>query len=118
LNQRPFLTAPAIALVARLAYNKPYEVRRMGPYLASRAPKEPLHVSYSWAARLGGWAHLTIETSDATPQPIAPGSEEEFITEHYWGYTRQRDGGTIEYRVEDPSWRVWQSERASVTGDV
>jgi hypothetical protein len=36
------------------------------------------------------------------PEEAAPGSEEEFITEHYWGYTRQRDGGTIEYRVEHP----------------
>jgi len=29
-----------------------------------------------------------------------PGSEEEFITEHYWGYSRSRGGGTVEYRVE------------------
>ena len=109
---------PTIALVAKLAYNEPYETRRMGHYLAARAPKEPLHVSYSWAPRLGGWGHITIATTEAIPQPIVPGSAEEFITEHYWGYTRQRDGGTIEYRVEHPSWRVWQSERATVTGDV
>ncbi len=109
---------PAIALVARLAYNEPYETRRMGHYLAPRAPRDPLHVSYSWAPRSGGWAHMTLATTGAIPQAIAPGSEEEFITEHYWGYTRQRDGGTIEYRVEHPSWRVWQSARATVTGDV
>ena len=109
---------PAIAAVARLAYNEPYETRRMGHYLAPRAPKDPLYVSYSWAPRLGGWGHITIATTEAVPQPIVAGSEEEFITEHYWGYTRQRDGGTIEYRVEHPSWRVWQSERAAVTGDV
>src|SRR5690348_12029162 len=109
---------PAIAVVARLAYNEPYETRRMGHYLAARAPKEPLHVSYSWAPRLGGWGHITIATTEALPQPIVPGSAEEFITEHYWGYTRQRDGGTIEYRVGHPSWRVWQGERATVTGDV
>ena len=109
---------PAIALVARLAYNEPYETRRMGHYIAPRAPKEPLYVSYSWAPRLGGWGHVTIQTTEAVPQPIVPGSEEEFITEHYWGYTRQRDGGTVEYRVEHPSWRVWQSAKATVTGDV
>ena len=109
---------PAIALVARLAYNEPYETRRMGHYLAARAPEDPVHVSYSWAPRLGGWGHVTIATTEAAPQPIVPGSEEEFITEHYWGYTRQRDGGTVEYRVEHPSWRVWQSAKATVTGDV
>ncbi len=109
---------PAIALVARLAYNEPYETRRMGHYHAPRAPKEPLYVSYSWAPRLGGWGHVTLQTTEAIPQPIVPGSAEEFITEHHWGYTRQRDGGTIEYRVEHLSWRVWQSERATVTGDI
>jgi hypothetical protein len=49
---------------------------------------------------------------------VTPGSDEEFITEHYWGYTRQRDGGTVEYQVEHPGWRVWQSERAAVTGNL
>lgn len=72
---------PAIALVARLAYNEPYETRRMGHYIAPRAAKEPLYVSYSWAPRLGGWGHVTIQTTEAVPQPIVPGSEEEFITE-------------------------------------
>ena len=108
----------AITAVANLAYNERYETRRMGHYLAPRAPKDPLYVSYSWAPRLGGWGHITITTTGAIPQPVVPGSAEEFITEHYWGYTRQRDGGTVEYRVEHPSWRVWQSERATVTGDV
>ena len=106
----------AIALVARLAYNEPYVIRRMGSYVAPRAPKDPLHVSYSWAPPLGGWAHVTVETTDPLPQPIAPGSHEEYITEHFWGYTRQRDGGTIEYQVEHPGWRVWQTARATVTG--
>jgi hypothetical protein len=34
------------------------------------------------------------------------GSHEEFIAEHYWGYTAQRDASTVEYRVTHPSWRV------------
>ena len=29
--------------------------------------------------------------------PLAAGSHEEFIAEHYWGYCTPRDGGTIEY---------------------
>jgi hypothetical protein len=46
------------------------------------------------------------------------GSEEEFITEHYWGYTRQRDGGTIEYRVEHPRWNVWTAVDSRLEGDI
>ena len=106
----------AIALVARLGYNEPYVTRRMRSYVAKRAPTEPLHVSYAWAPPLGGWAHVTVDTAEAQPKPIEPGSHEEYITEHFWGYTRQRDGGTIEYHVEHPSWRVWQVARATVTG--
>ncbi len=48
------------------------------------------------------WHSLAVE-ANPTPQPIAPGSEEEFITEHYWGYTkRTRAGAGIhsEYGVQ------------------
>ena len=50
--------------------------------------------------------------------PAPAGSEAEFITEHYWGYTRQRDGGTLEYQVEHPRWRVWTAPEASFAGDA
>jgi hypothetical protein len=48
----------------------------------------------------------------------ATGTEAQFITEHYWGYTRQRDGSTIEYEVRHPSWRVWAGEGAELRVDV
>ena len=46
------------------------------------------------------------------------GEEAQFITEHYWGYTRQRDGSTIEYEVRHPSWRVWSAEHADLRVEV
>lgn len=49
--------------------------------------------------------------------PLVSGSYEEFITEHFWGYTKQRDGSTIEYRVEHPRWSVWPVADTQVTGD-
>src|SRR5687768_11949103 len=48
--------------------------------------------------------------------PLVPGSEAEFITEHYWGYTRQRDGGTLEYEVAHPPWAVWTATSARFEG--
>ena len=45
-----------------------------------------------------------------------PGSEAAFITEHYWGYTRQRDGGTLEYEVVHPSWALWTLDEAAFEG--
>src|SRR5687768_17690052 len=48
--------------------------------------------------------------------PLVPGSEAEFITEHYWGYTRQRDGGTLEYEVAHPPWQVWNAATSRFDG--
>ena len=41
-----------------------------------------------------------------------------FITEHHWGYTQQRDGRTVEYRVAHPRWCVWNAESPELEADV
>lgn len=46
------------------------------------------------------------------------GSVEQFITEHYWGYTKRRGGGSLEYRVEHEPWRVWTSREAGFKGNA
>jgi hypothetical protein len=46
------------------------------------------------------------------------GSEEEFLSHRGWGYTRQRDGGTIEYRVEHPRWSIWNNSRWELDGPL
>ena len=58
---------------------------------------------------------LTVRGDAVLPEV---GSEEQFITEHYWGYAAQRDGGCIEYQVAHPSWRVWSSQDARFEGDI
>ena len=57
-------------------------------------------------------------TFDDSLEEMTPGSEEEFVAEHYWGYTRQRDGGTLEYEVEHPPWRVARARDARFVCDV
>ncbi len=106
----------AIALVARLAYNEPYRALPM----RSRVPETPVatpgRLSYEW--RLGGrWQGLAA-TADGAAAPAAPGSEAAFITEHHWGYTRQRDGTTLEYEVAHPPWRVWPASAPELRADV
>ena len=54
-------------------------------------------LQYSWRYA-GQWNSLAVETA-GDPALASPGSLEEFITEHYWGYTKQRDGGCMEYRM-------------------
>jgi hypothetical protein len=44
---------------------------------------------------------------------------ESAITEHYWGYAKQKDGGSLEYRVEHPPWLVQRvSEAATLYSDA
>jgi len=56
-------------------------------------------------------------TTRGAVQNIAAGSHEEFITEHYWGYTA-RAAGTSEYRVEHPRWKVWPAESFAFQANV
>lgn len=94
----------AIALTARKLYNEPYIALPM----AHRIEVESGLVKsaeYSW--RFGGRQDSLKLTTRGEAQPLTEGSEAEFITEHYWGYNAQRDGSTLEYRVEHPRWRVY-----------
>lgn len=110
---------PWIARIARWLYGEKYVALPMGHTLErdrqGNLRPEAL-VEYTWKnrrrrQRLGG---LTMG-EPALPQP---GSEEEFITEHYWGYTAQGKHKTGEYRVEHPTWRVWQVAQPYFLCDV
>lgn len=107
----------AIAAVARLAYNEPYVALPMRHTIDRvRTPDAaPGTVRYEWR-QPSGWSGITLHASGAAT-PLVAGSEAEFITEHYWGYTRQRDGGTVEYRVSHPRWRTWHVDTAELHGD-
>jgi hypothetical protein len=73
-------------------------------------------VEYGW--RSGGrWNTLRAVTEGAS-RPLVEGSEEEFVTEHYWGYAAQRDGGCVEYRVEHPRWNVWRAAACTLDCDA
>ncbi|MCA9953248.1 MAG: DUF2071 domain-containing protein [Ardenticatenaceae bacterium] len=95
----------AIATTARLVYNENYAAVPMRHDIVSDETETA--VSYSW--RWQKTWHSVQLRAEGQPQPLRPGSQEEFITEHYWGYARQRDGGTVEYQVEHPPWNVWQA---------
>lgn len=99
----------AIAAVARAVYNENYVA------LPMRHRVEEGRVEYAW--RYGAqWFQLRLNTAGDW-SPAEPVSEEEFITEHYWGYASERDGATLEYRVEHPRWRIRTAAECSLDGD-
>ena len=78
--------------------------------------EDAVEVAYEWRHRRR--RHRLSVRAHGAAHPPRPGSLEEFIVEHYWAYTRQRDGGTIEYRVAHPPWRVRSVRGASLVGDL
>jgi uncharacterized protein YqjF (DUF2071 family) len=111
---RELVPQAAIAWVARALYNEPYRTVAMR-HSTSHSDGSFESLSYGWRAS-GRWHRLTAAAGGQV-RPSLTGSEEEFITEHHWGYTRQRDGGTIEYRVEHPRWSVATADQAALEGD-
>ena len=113
---REIVPRALISLVARLAYNEPYVALPMRSEVPPTGAAAPFRVRYAWK-RSAGWEHMALAASDS---PLLPGplTLSSFITEHHWGYIRQRDGGTLEYRVEHPPWRVWSGTNPEISGDI
>lgn len=103
-----------IAFVARLAYNEPYIALPM----QSDVPTGPTlsRVRYAWRTSRE-WQHLAV-TPMGSPVLSSTDAEVTFITDHQWGYSRQRDGSTLEYRVEHQPWRIWLGAQPEVKGEV
>jgi len=100
----------AVAWLARLFYNENYVAHPMEHEIS------PGRVAYRWRSA-GRWYTLSLDPTGKSAVP-PQGSEEAFITEHYWGYARQRDGGTVEYRVEHPRWPVRRAVTSMLECDV
>lgn len=99
---KEFVPKPAIAITARVLYNEPYESVNMKHRLAMA--DDFIEVAYS--CYKNKWQSMQVKALN-TPNGFLPNSEEEFITEHYWGYTRLRSGQTQEYGVEHPAWEMY-----------
>jgi uncharacterized protein YqjF (DUF2071 family) len=106
----------AIALVARAIYNEPYRTVAMKSVSPIGQSGSPGRIEYAWRTS-GHWQHVGA-TTVSMPAVAAPESEATFVTEHFWGYTRQRDGATVEYEVEHPPWRVWDASAPTLDADV
>jgi uncharacterized protein YqjF (DUF2071 family) len=92
-----------ITFVANTLYKENYATLPMRHHWHTPDEKT-LQVAYEWKVA-GEWNYLKASAM-AAPQPIVPGSEAEFITAHYWGYTQSGPMLTSVYEVKHPQWRV------------
>lgn len=112
---RELVPRTAIATVARVLYEEPYLAVPMSHRITT-ADGIPHSVEYGWTFR-GSPCHLRV-AAIGDWRPLQTGEEAEFITEHYWGYTRRRDGSTSEYQVTHPPWRVMAVTSSEFSCDI
>lgn len=107
----------AIAAVARVVYHENYVSLPMSHRIIEPVSEHGrVQAEYRWRHR-GKWSSIRVEASGRPAVP-APGSLEEFITEHYWGYASQPGGGCLEYQVAHEKWRVWTANPAGFEGEM
>lgn len=104
-----------IAFVARKFYNENYVALPMSHQI-EKSDEEIKFASYFW--RFNGRENFLKVATRGQAQPTVEGLLQEFIAEHYWGYSAQRDGSTLEYRVEHPRWQVWGAQAAELHCDI
>jgi uncharacterized protein YqjF (DUF2071 family) len=110
---RELVPRQAIASIARIFYGEPYSALRMQHRIEHRDGR--VLAEYEWR-RGKRWETLAM-TATGEPQDSAPASHEEFITEHYWGYTARRSG-LSEYRVQHPRWKLWRADSTRFEADI
>jgi len=62
------------------------------------------NIVYEWRINKK-WNHIKVNTANAGKQ-MQNGSEEEFIFEHYYGFTKINSRLSQEYKVNHPRWQV------------
>jgi uncharacterized protein len=107
----------AVAAIARFAFNENYSCVPMSHRFEASAVGDVAEVEYAWGSGARRCS-MRIETEGASFLP-ADRSASQFITEHYWGYAAQPNGGSsLEYEVQHPPWRAWTAKRAGFSGNA
>lgn len=104
----------AVAKLARLAYGEKYLRLPMKHRMESSAEKKLVEYRWKWKS---AWCTIRGHSSVSRVLP-GEGRLEQFITERYWGYSAQRSGGTLEYRVAHERWPVRPCDAAYFAGEV
>lgn len=102
-----------IAKTARWVYGENYVCRQMEHSLTNNGLGKI--VGYGWK-EASGWCSLRARIEGEASLPLE-GSVQQFITEHYWGYSRQKSGRSLEYHVTHEPWRVWAGSQAEFDGN-
>jgi len=107
-----FVPKPVITFVANSLYKERYVTCTMKHKWEI---DEKLTIGYYWKKN-NKWNELEV-TADSKLNEITLGSKEEFITEHYWGYSSVDKNKTGEYEVAHPRWDIYSTENYKIDCD-
>jgi uncharacterized protein YqjF (DUF2071 family) len=93
-----------LSLVANTVYHEHYVTRPMS-HIWNISPQK-LEIAYNWTHK--GKAQSIAVKAINNPVSFPKNSEIEFISEHYFGYTKYNDHKTFEYEVTHPKWLYYK----------
>jgi uncharacterized protein YqjF (DUF2071 family) len=101
---KEFVPVRAVSFVANNFYGEHYQTIPMSH--SWKTENDKLTIGYHWK---NNQQTQSIEvTAKTEAQEISAESATEFITEHYWGYTKINSGKTFEYEVRHPRWKAYE----------
>lgn len=103
-----------ISFIANTLYNENYATHQMKH--TWKEEMDDLYIEYFW--KVGDKWNFLKATTEKNASPLVVGSEEEFITEHYWGYTFIRNNCMGVYQVAHPRWRVHKVKNYEISCDA
>ena len=106
----------AVAAIARIAFGENYSRVPMSHSIHVASDTGDLEAEYCWGSGPGRCS-MRIEAEEASFIP-PDDSLGQFITEHYWGYAAQSDGGCLQYEVQHPRWLVRAAKIVRFSGDA
>jgi len=107
---------PLVTRLANLCFSEHYQTMRMGHKIIYFDSSENEVKNLEYTVEKNGIhrisARLTPDLGD-----LLEGSFEEFIAEHYWGYSRVSNHKTVEYEVQHPKWKIYNGSEVSFNCD-
>ena len=99
---KEIVSKKALSIIANTFYKEHYETLPMKHLISENT--EEIAVEYSWGKNLDNKIKLIAKNN---LQKMLQNSDFEFITEHYFGYTKNGKK-TFEYEVTHPKWKNYE----------
>ena len=93
-----------ISFIANTLYGENYSTHKMKHEW--KETKNEFLINYEWKTGRE-WNHISC-IAEKEAETISANTAEEFITEHYWGYTFISKSCTGIYEVIHPKWRIYK----------